>query len=276
MHFFVTGATGFIGSHFVNQALLLNHKVTALARTFSTPRVPYIKEPIWCRGELTDDWDEYLKKCDVFVHFAAAGVTNKSADWQQCFEVNFINSEIILRNALKAGIKQYLICGTCFEYGRTGDEYEKIPVNAQLKPFGAYPTSKAAASLSALEFAKENDIQLLLARLFHIYGTGEDQKRFWASLVKAAKKGEDFKMTAGAQRRNFTPVSQAATMLIELSLKIKDLKNGGTVKNVGSSTNISLLEFAKKEWEKLNATGELKSGYYEYRNQEVMSYIPII
>ncbi len=40
MRLFVTGATGFIGSHFVNQALAAGHEVVALRRTEqSRPRI---------------------------------------------------------------------------------------------------------------------------------------------------------------------------------------------------------------------------------------------
>ena len=42
---------------------------------------------------------------------------------------------------------------------------------------------------------KIKKLKLILARLFHIYGEGEDSHRFWPSLVKAAKEGKDFKMT---------------------------------------------------------------------------------
>ena len=274
MHFFVTGSTGFIGSNFVNRALLNGHKVTALARNKSKPKIRLIKEPIWCRGELYDDWSNYLSKCDVFVHFAAAGVVNNYQNWEKCFDVNCIHFEILLRNAFKSGIEKFLICGSCFEYGSTGNEYKKIPIDAELKPIGAYSYSKALAGLSALNFAKKNNLRLILARLFYVYGKGEHPNRFWPSLVNAAIQGKDFKMTKGEQLRNFTNVEDSALSLLEVCETLKSIKSGGIIRNIGSEYNGSLKEFAYNEWEKLNAKGSIHTGYYSYRDNEVMSYVP--
>ena len=68
MNFFVSGASGFIGSHFLNILFKNDHNVVALRRNFSVPKIPLIKEPNWCTGKLTDNWATQLKKCDVFVH----------------------------------------------------------------------------------------------------------------------------------------------------------------------------------------------------------------
>lgn len=276
MHFFVSGATGFLGSHFVQKTLSLNHKVTALSRVNSVSRIKLLKQPKWCRGALTDDWSEDLRNCDIFVHCAAEGVVNNFDDWERCFEINFIQSQALIKNAFNAGIKKFLICGSCFEYGISGDSYEYIPTFAELKPIGAYSTSKAAAGLSALEFAKNRDLKLILARLFHVYGEGENPKRFWPSLVKAALDGKDFKMTLGEQKRNFTHVNEMTTMLIDLCLNIDSIQQGGLVKNLGSLNNSSLNNFAKKEWERLGATGLIKFGEIPYKKNEVMSYVPLI
>ena len=276
MHFFVAGATGFIGSHFVNKALCLNHKVTALSRKSSNPKIPFIKEPIWCKGSLVDDWSESLKECDVFINFAATGVVNNSDNWAKCLEVNFIQNEILFRNAIESGIKKFLICGSCFEYGSSGDDYLKIPVDAPLKPIGAYAYSKAIAGLSSLNIAKNKNLRFILARLFHIYGKGENPRRFWPSLVKAAKEGVDFQMTQGNQLRNFTKVEDAVSILLDLCKKLDYIEKGGLIKNVGSKNNLQLKEFAFREWTRLKAKANIKLGSYPYKENEVMSYIPYL
>ena len=274
MHFFVTGATGFIGSYFVKKAISLEHKVTALSREKSFSKVSLKKEPIWCKGDLDQDWSSYLKECDVFVHFAAEGVVNNFDNWERCLDINFIKSESIIRNAFQSGIEKFLICGSCFEYGFSGDEYEEIPVNAQLKPIGAYSYSKALAGLSALNFAKTNNLKLILARLFHVYGTGENPRRFWPSLVNAAINGHDFKMTYGEQLRNFSRVEDVVKTLLDFCNDFNTIQKGGLVRNVGSKNNLYLKDFAFKEWERLKAKGKIELGTYPYKVNEVMSYVP--
>lgn len=274
MHFFVTGATGFIGSNFINKALAKDYQVTALSKQKSSPKISLCKEPVWCRGDLEDDWSSQLSECDVFVHFAAEGVVNNSENWNKCLEVNYIKSDTIIRNAYDSGIRKFLICGSCFEYGFSGDEYKEIPVNAKLKPIGPYSYSKALAGLSALNFAKNNNLSLILARLFHVYGLGENPHRFWPSLVDAALKGSNFKMTYGKQLRNFSTVEETVSKLISFCLDLESLERGGLVRNVGSKNNMSLREFAEREWARLGAKGSIKYGSYPYKEKEVMSYIP--
>ena len=90
MHFFVTGASGFVGSNFVNELILNNHKVTALLRPSSNPRVKFLEKVKICKGELYSDWSKEMESCDIFVHCASEGVVNNHNDWEKCTKVNFI------------------------------------------------------------------------------------------------------------------------------------------------------------------------------------------
>ena len=276
MHFFVTGATGFLGSHFLKKALSLNHEVTALSRSNSFQRIKLSRQPKWCIGSLSDNWTKDLSNCDTLVHFAAEGVIDNFDNWERCFDINFVQFQNLMKNAFDVGIKKFLICGSCFEYGKSGDLYSEIPTFAELKPIGAYASSKAAAGLAALEFSKRKKLNLILARLFHVYGEGENPKRFWPSLVKAALNGSDFKMTLGEQKRNFTHVDQMISMLIDLCSDLEFIPEGGVIRNVGSSNNSSLKDFAIKEWQRLGAAGSIKFGELSYKKNEVMSYVPLL
>lgn len=274
MHFFVTGASGFVGSNFVNELLLNNHKVTALLRPNSKPRVEFINKVKICKGELFDDFHKDMECCDIFVHCASEGVVNNHNDWERCTKINFNQTSQIINNAFQSGITKFIICGSCFEYGYSGDEFVKIPVDAPLKPVGAYGFSKAAGSLFSLNFAKEKNVKLIIPRFFHLYGRGDHELRFWPKLVKAAKSGESFEMTLGNQLRNFMRVEEAVKKLLEIALNIDSYGNSGIVKNIGTDKNMSLFSFAKSEWERLGAKGEIINGVIPYRKNEIMSYIP--
>ena len=276
MHFFVTGATGFLGSHFLKKALSLNIEVTALSRSNSFQKIKLSKQPKWCNGTLSDNWTRELSSCDTLVHFAAEGVIDNFDNWERCFDTNFVQFQNLMKNACNAGIKKFLICGSCFEYGKSGDLYSEIPTFAELKPIGAYASSKAAAGLAALEFSKRKKLNLILARLFHVYGEGENPKRFWPSLVNAALNGSDFKMTLGEQKRNFTHVDLMISMLLDLCFDLESIPEGGVIRNLGSSNNSSLKNFAIKEWERLGAAGSIKFGELSYKKNEVMSYVPLL
>ena len=91
-----------------------------------------------------------------------------------------------------AGIKIFLVAGSCFEYGLSSIHYETIPTTAKLEPTNSYAASKAAASISLQQWAREYDLNLEILRVFHVYGEGELEKRLWPSLKKAAIDGKDF------------------------------------------------------------------------------------
>ena len=69
MKIFLTGGTGFIGSHFINAAHDAGHEIIAIKRESSQTRIPLMKEPNWITGDLDCDFSKYLSNCEVLVHF---------------------------------------------------------------------------------------------------------------------------------------------------------------------------------------------------------------
>ena len=59
----------------------------------------------------------------------------------------------LVEAADRAGIKNIILAGSCFEYGLVANEYEKIPPSAELKPVDPYGISKAQASEACINFA---------------------------------------------------------------------------------------------------------------------------
>jgi len=271
---FATGGTGFIGGHFLKQALAARHHVFAVRRAGSKTRIPLPREPIWLKGNLNADWSAVLSKCDALVHLAAAGVSPQNADWDALFDVNVRQSLNLWRQAAKAGVKRFVICGSCFEYGKSGERYEFIPPDAPLEPTHAYAASKAAATMAALALAMEQKIELLVLRPFHVFGEGEESGRLWPSLRKAALAGENFPMTEVEQVRDFVPVEKVAESFVT-ALARTDLRAGEPkIENVGSGKPQMLRSFAEHWWKQWGAKGKLRIGDVPYRANEVMRYVP--
>jgi nucleoside-diphosphate-sugar epimerase len=276
MKLFVTGATGFIGSHFVNAAHKSGYEVVGLRRVGSQPRIKLNKEPIWVEGLLDDDFVEILSDCDVLVHFAAFGVSPQPANWNDCFYWNVLKSIDLLNQAINSGISKIIIAGTFAEYGEEGLKYKFIPSTASLKPIGAYATSKVAFSVAAQSLCREYNIYLSYFRLFSVFGDGQYEKNLYPSLKKSALTGMDFPMTKGEQVRDFIHVEQVASKFVE-ELKFENINKGEPrILNVGTGKPQSVLEFSQNWWNIWNAKGKLQIGAIPYRENEVMRYVPEI
>ncbi len=276
MKIFVTGSNGFIGSHVVKRALDSGHEIVGLRRSSKLEKISLPRQPIWFEGTLESDIRQAAEGCEAIIHLAAYGVNPYFDSWHEAFRWNVSAGVNLWGQAKEVGIKRFVIAGSCSEYGRSAERYKYLPCNAPLEPINAYAASKAAATLAAMAFARENDLELAVLRPFHTYGEGESQERLWPSLKKAALAGEDFPMTFGEQIRDFTPVELAAETFIHYVTEAIIPSGKPVIHNLGAGRPMSLKRFAEKEWKKFGATGRLKLGEIPYRDNEVMRYVPLI
>lgn len=280
MRLFITGATGFIGSHVVRLALAQGHEVVALRRPGSAARIPLPTAPAWVDGDLTSlihDDGAALEGCDALIHLAAAGVNPTSqlaSSWSTLFKANVNDSLGAWRCSVGRGVRRIVVCGSCFEYGTSGERYDFIPPTAPLEPTHAYAASKAAATMAALGLARAERVECAIVRPFHVFGEGEDDARFWPSLARAARNGIDFPMTAGEQVRDFIPVENVAASLLSMAVDRPLVAGEPEVHNLGSGVPTTIREFATSWWSHWKARGRLLPGALPYRPGEVMRYVP--
>ncbi|KGG16342.1 MULTISPECIES: NAD-dependent epimerase/dehydratase family protein [unclassified Prochlorococcus] len=275
MRVFLTGGTGFVGSHFLNHAVNCGHDITAIKRYSSSPKIKLLKEPVWKRGSLDSNWKKELSVSDVLIHFASHGVLEGSNDWVNCFKTNVEKSLNLWLQAIEAGVKRLIILGSCAEYGLSALNYKYIPSNAPLIPTTAYGASKAAATMAAISLCIEHPIEVIILRPNYIYGRGQSELGFWGSLSKAALNDEDFKMTKGEQIRDFQSV-QDTVRIIETYVSREIEMGKPLINNIGSGCEKTLLEFAEEQWKFLNAKGNIIPGAIPYRNNEIMRYVPLL
>lgn len=271
MKLLVTGGTGFIGSHFVKLALNEGHDVTVLRRTeYSKPRILLEKEPNWISDSMAKLEPTCLANYDAIVHLAAKGVTSLDEPIDAVIEANVLHPLKLFKSAARAGVKRFVITGSCFEYGQSADRYDRIPPNAPLEPTTPYAVSKAAASLAFCSFANQENVSLTIHRVFHVFGEGEADNRLWPSLRRAAMSGEDFPMTAGEQIRDFIPVEDVVSKLLLSCDEAYLLSPNSSIENLCTGIPKSVREFAEFFWKRWNACGKLKFGSLPYRKNEIM------
>lgn len=274
MEIFVTGATGFVGSHFVKGAVAAGHFVRAMHRGDQ----PALMLPglTWIKCALDEVPSDRMRGCDALVHFAAAGVSPQKASRRDMTYWNVSVPLKLMETAASVGVRRVVIPGSFAEYGRAASLYDLIPPDAPLLPTMGYAASKAACFVSSHAAAIELGLELCYLRIFSAFGEGQFESNFWPALRKAALAGEDFPMTAGEQIRDFVAVEDVATEFLYAAVR-NDVSTGQPLTwNVGSGHPVTIREFAEHWWEAFSARGTLKVGALPYRSNEVIRFAPLI
>lgn len=270
MKIFLTGGTGFIGSHFLKQALTQGHRVIALRRPGSLPRIPIDQQPTWVDGSLDGDHSASLTGVEVLVHLASHTPNPPYDTLDKCLYWNVFASVQLAQQAAAQGVKHFVIAGSCFEYGRTADRLRDIDVDAPLEPTLSYPTSKAAASIAFLGLARELNLHLKLLRIFQVYGEGEQASRLWPSLRNAALAGDDFPMSGGEQVRDFISVEEVASHFVKALDFTASEPGNPLIEHVTTGCSQTLSDFVLHWWRHWGAKGQVIVGAVPYRHNEVM------
>jgi nucleoside-diphosphate-sugar epimerase len=278
MRIAVTGSTGLLGSHLLVELLKHYPEISALRREGSLPRISLARQPNWIHGGLNDLSESALEGIDCLIHLAAHGVDPQKANWDDCFRCNVVESLALWRRAAKAGVKNFIICGSCFEYGATGDTCECISVDTPLRPTGPYHASKAAATMAASALSATETVKVWVLRPFHVYGLGESASRLYPQILKAAREGRDLDLTEGRQVRDFMRVEAAARMIHGYALLLTEEKREPffRISNLGTGKPMSIRDFTTMIWKENAGTGQLNFGVIPYREAEVMRYVPEI
>lgn len=274
MKIFLTGGTGFVGSHFLNHAASTDLDILALRRSAaSQPRISLVREPEWLYRSFDTVVPSDINACDVLVHLATYSGNYPYDSLANCLQANLLDVLKLFETARIAGVRHFIVAGSCFEYGRSGERFDYIPSDAPLEPTNSYSASKAAASVSLTQWATEHHLSFELLRVFHVYGEGELQTRFWPSLKKAALSGQNFSMTPGNQIRDFQPVQSVAASFLN-QIYARSTNPVLIHANLSTGKPRTMCEFAKYWWNHWQAKGDLLIGDLPYRTGEVMRYVP--
>jgi nucleoside-diphosphate-sugar epimerase len=273
MKYFIVGATGFIGSHLVDDLYKKNHQITATFRKSPGLRIASVAEPFWLPRSLDQITVDDLIGHDVLIFLAAAGMPNnpEKVSFDEMFYYNLTCLIKILQAAKDAKIKKILLCSTFKEYGSSAAEYDFIPTTAPLLPTTPFSCSRVAGFYAAQAFAYQHSISIEYIRFFNVYGEGENELDLWTALRNAAILGQDFDMTPAEQIRDYIDVKD---VVIQLG-RIVDLPISNTLKvhHIASGQPIMLKDFADYWWKHWDAKGKIIYGALPYRTYESMRIV---
>ncbi len=248
MRCLVTGGSGFIGSHLVEQLVKLGHQVTVLDN-FCTGKINNLenvkkKVRIIEIDISNNNIEKYFKKIDYVFHLAAlADIVPSINNPKNYFETNVVGTFNVLEACRKNNIKKviYLASSTC--YG-IPDKYP-TPENYKINPQYPYALTKYFGELLTLHWAKVYKLKFISLRLFNVYGTrsrtsGSYGAVFGVFLAQKLAKKPFTIVGNGKQKRDFTYVSD----VVEAIIKAIKSKKFNKIYNVGSGKCISVNHIA--------------------------------
>ncbi|MBB5408226.1 dTDP-6-deoxy-L-talose 4-dehydrogenase (NAD+) [Paraburkholderia sp. HC6.4b] len=268
MKIIVTGATGFVGRHLVPELLSRGHQIVAVVREISkahsfqwSSEVRIVACDIGCLGP---NFFDLLGNQDAVIHLAWPGLPNYQALFH--FEENLLAAYQFLKQCVMAGVSQVLVTGTCFEYGmRDGLLSEAL----ESQPANAYSLAKDTLRKFLENWRQQQSFTLQWARLFYMYGEGQNPHSVLAQLDRAIDDGDAvFNMSGGEQLRDYLPVAQVAQ---RLALLIEHPELSG-ITNICSGVPISVRRLVERRIAERNARIALNLGHYPYPSHEPMAF----
>jgi nucleoside-diphosphate-sugar epimerase len=211
MKIFVTGATGFIGAHFVECARRAGHRVIGLYRSNGERHQASISHLQGLgvelhRGDILQgsSFEQLLREVDCVCHFAAA-FREPGADAKYFDRVNVHGTSNVVTAAAAHGVRRFVHCSTAGIYGQRVNGI--IDESAPTRPFNSYERSKVAAEREVRETALAVGMEYVILRPTSVYGPRDERL---LKLFRSVAKGRFPLFGAGEGRRHMIYVTDLA------------------------------------------------------------------
>lgn len=246
--YLVTGGSGFIGSHVVDELLARGHGVKVLDN-FSTGRrqnMEHVAEHVeLVEGDVRsyERANTAVKGVDVVIHLAALPSVPRSVqDPLTTTEVNVTGTLNVLLAARDRDVRRVVLASSSSVYGAN----DFLPKHEELipHPISPYGVSKLAAEQYAMAFHAVYGLETAALRYFNVFGPRQDPNSQYSGVVAlflrlAVEGGRPTVCGDGTQTRDFTYVANvvAATLLAASAPAAS-----GSVLNIGCGASYSVLD----------------------------------
>jgi len=281
----ITGGAGFIGSHLTDAYLergdevyiiddLSTGSIGNIQHVKNHPRFHYTIESVHNQPVTA----ELVDQCDVIFHLAAAvGVKLIVESPVRTIETNVRGTEVVLSLANKKK-KKVLLASTSEVYGLSADvpfrEDGNLVMGATTKGRWSYACSKAIDEFLALAYWREKKLPTIVVRLFNTVGPRQTGQYGMVipTFVKQALAGRPITVYGdGKQSRCFGYVGDVVDALVKLMANDEAV---GQVFNIGSNTEISILELAERVKEITRSDSEIVFVPYDEAYEEGFEDMP--
>lgn len=268
MKILVTGATGFVGRHLVPELLLRRHEILAVARDRdNAKKMPWYEKVTFVACDIHDpkiDFAQTLGVPNIIVHLAWSGLPNYKDSFH--LEKNLPADCLFLKKIIMAGTQHVVVTGTCLEYGMQNGALSEETTPMPTTPYGL---AKDKLRKFLQELQTQHPFTLQWARLFYMYGAGQNPKSLLAQLDYAIESNAKvFNMSGGEQIRDYLPVEDVARYLATLV----DHPECSGIINCCSGKPISIRQLVENRIAQRKANIKLNLGHYPYPDYEPMAF----
>jgi UDP-glucose 4-epimerase len=247
----VTGGAGFIGSNLVDKLIETGHEVVCVDNESSMSTDMYHWNPAAENHKIDicslDEMDGLFRGVDFVFHLAAEsriGLTMENP--VKAFMTNAVGTAKVLQCARTNGVKRVMYSSTSSAYGNNPSPNRESQPDDGLNP---YSVSKLAGEKACHMYSRLFGLNTVIFRYFNIYGPREPRKGQYAPVIgifaRQRAAGEPLTVVGdGLQRRDFTHVNDVVNANILAATKEIPEEFIGTVFNVGTGRNHSILELA--------------------------------
>ncbi|TSC71988.1 MAG: dTDP-glucose 4,6-dehydratase [Parcubacteria group bacterium Gr01-1014_70] len=248
MKIFVTGVTGFIGSHFGRMALLAGHSVVGFARQSDTRNIRRIDDYRSSGafrlvfGDITGDISGLLEGMDAVVHFAARTFVDHSIlDPEPFIQSNIVGTYKLLEQARKYKPSVYVQVSTDEVYGTILEGAYKE--NACLNPTNPYSSTKAAADMLCLSYWNTYKLPIIITRTENNYGPWQHPQKAIPVFVRNALQNKPLPVYGdGKHRRMWLHVEDHCSAILHLLRQGK----AGEIYHVAGEEELENEELARR------------------------------
>jgi nucleoside-diphosphate-sugar epimerase len=220
----ITGATGFLGSALVREAVNSGLSVTAtgLAPFMKFNGADFISADILNPNGLP----AIFENVDCVCHVAGlAHVFDKSKISDELFHaVNVVGTENAVRAAWMAGVKKFIFISSISVYGKVVRANKE---DSECHPEGPYAKSKWEAERLLIDFCQKKGMNLTILRLATLYGEGDPGNV--ARLIRLIDKGLFIWVGKGGNLKSLLYLDDAARAC---NLVINSPQNRSDIYNV--------------------------------------------
>ena len=196
MRAFITGITGFTGSHLAELLIAEGAEVAGIALDDRPPRGADLKGCRLHKGNLSagDALERALMESapDVVFHLAAFHVPSRASGDPEGVVEHTILATVRLYEAVKALPKRpaVFLSGSAVVYGRVPEANLPVKEDRPIDPLTAYGVGKAAQELYARQYRENYGVRMFLSRTFNSAGPRQSTEFFLSRLCHEIAKRE--------------------------------------------------------------------------------------